>query len=31
MSLREFRLLQDFNSRDFTWLMIEALPAVVTM
>jgi hypothetical protein len=28
---RGFRYLQDFNSRDFFWLLIGVLLAVVTM
>ena len=31
LSVQEFRFLQDFNSRDFTWMLIGALLAGVVM
>jgi hypothetical protein len=31
MYWRDFRFLQDFNSRDFAWLLIGVLLAVVVM
>jgi hypothetical protein len=31
MSWRELRFLQDFSSRDFTWLLIGAMLALVAM
>jgi hypothetical protein len=31
MTWRELRFLQDFNSRDFTWLLIGAMLALVAM